>query len=108
MPPAIALRNVDEFIGSCQPVDEIESQVLRMSRPDERVAPPIDPIASRTHVTLHLDYTKPLVLSIHHLVAAMSPITVPMKAGGTEFDALDCHLDLLALRNIEQVQFICI
>ncbi len=108
MPPAVALGDVDRFIGLLQPVDETQAQTLRVLGPDERLGFLVDEVADCAGLRIHFDHPKSLAAPVHVLVGKMASVAIPVETGCFPFVLESIHLRFgqLVVGDIKEIQLI--
>src|SRR5262249_32061685 len=106
MPPAVALRGVEDFARLIQPVDGVQPHRLPVSGPDERRARLVDDVAILAGMRIDADHSVALVPAVDLLIAEVAAVLAPVQPWGAEIDPIHVRPDGLVAGDIEQVELI--
>src|SRR5439155_13681968 len=87
VPPAVALRSVDQVVGLFEPIDELQANGLCVGGPNERFAFLVYKIAAAAGARVDFDEPQSLMTAIDLLIREGAAVFVPANAGRAEADA---------------------
>ena len=106
VPPAVALRGVDQLGRIVEPGHGAQADGLAVRGPDEGVALLVDDVARPAGLRIDPDHPVSLVPAVDLLVGEMPAVLVPAKPRLVEVDPVDLGPDGLLGGDLEEVQFV--
>src|SRR5262249_37399492 len=106
LPPAVALRNVNDLISLFQPGHRVDADVFRVRGPNERLALLVDEISRLAAQSVHFDKTETLMSAVHFLISEGMAAALPAKPRCPEVDFFDVAFSFPRRGHVEMVQFI--
>src|SRR5262249_32260833 len=88
MPPAVALRGVEDLTRFIEPVDGTQPHGLPMGGPDERRTRLVDEIANLAGVGVDADHAVAPMPAVDLLIAEVAPVLVPVQSWDVVVDPI--------------------